>query len=81
MIMKVDLMDMQQKQLGSVELPKQFNEEVRSDLVQRAIMSLWNNPEQTQAMGKTGRENVETNFTMEIFARSLAWIFHKVANK
>nr|AJS12111.1 50S ribosomal protein L4P [uncultured archaeon] len=46
MIMKVDLMDMQQKQLGSVELPKQFNEEVRSDLVQRAIMSLWNNRRQ-----------------------------------
>ncbi|MBI5393071.1 50S ribosomal protein L4 [Candidatus Woesearchaeota archaeon] len=37
---------MQQKQLGLVELPKQFSEEIRFDLVQRAIMSLWNNKRQ-----------------------------------
>ncbi len=44
--MKLQIVDLQQKEIAKIELPVQFKEEVRLDLVQRAIMSLWNNKRQ-----------------------------------
>src|SRR3989338_5559657 len=49
--------------------------------LKEAIMSLWNDPSRAKTMGKAGRENVKTHFTMEIFARKLAEIFYEVAEK
>ena len=49
--------------------------------LREAILSLWNDPKRVQMMGEAGRKNVKSRFTMEIFARKLAEIFHEVATK
>ena len=49
--------------------------------LREAIMRLWNNSEKAKIMGETARNKVGSQFTMEIFSRKLAEIFHKVAIK
>ena len=39
--MKVDVLDLQGKKVKSVELPIQFNEDYRPDIIKRAIHALW----------------------------------------
>ena len=38
--MKVDVLDITNKKVGEVNLPKQFNEDVRLDLISRAVLAL-----------------------------------------
>ena len=49
--------------------------------LKEAIMSLWNDPQRVKTMGEAGRRRVENYFTMEIFSRNLAQIFHKVSDE
>ncbi len=46
-----------------------------------AIMTLWNNPIAATAMGIAGKNKVRNQFTMEIFSRKLAEIFHEVVRR
>lgn len=47
----------------------------------KAIQTLWNDPQKAKMMGEVARENVENHFTMEIFSRKLAEIFREVATR
>ncbi|MBI2065658.1 MAG: glycosyltransferase family 4 protein [Candidatus Zambryskibacteria bacterium] len=49
--------------------------------LKEAINMLWNDPQKAKVMGEAGRRKVINQFTMEIFARKLAEIFHKIAAK
>lgn len=49
--------------------------------LRNAIMFLWNNPAEAKAMGEAGREKIRNHFTMEIFSRKLAGIFHEMAER
>lgn len=49
--------------------------------LKEAIISLWNDPQKAKTMGEAGRHMVESQFTMEIFSRKLAEIFHEMATK
>ncbi len=46
----------------------------------RAINTLWYNPEQANKMGQAGQENVKRQFTMDIFSKKLAEVFKIVVN-
>lgn len=47
----------------------------------KAIMFLWDNPAEAKAMGEASREKIRNQFTMEIFSRKLAGIFHEMAGR
>lgn len=49
--------------------------------LREAIMTLWNDPNKAKMMGEAARDKVRNQFTMEIFSRRLAKIFHEVATK
>mgnify|MGYP001574646349 CR=1 FL=1 len=49
--------------------------------LREGIMTLWNDQQKTKMMGESGRNKIRTQFTMEIFSKKLAEIFHEVATK
>jgi len=49
--------------------------------LKKAIISLWNNPQEAKTMGEASQCHIKNNFTTEIFSKKLANIFHKIANK
>ncbi|MEK6904443.1 MAG: 50S ribosomal protein L4 [Nanoarchaeota archaeon] len=61
--MKADLFDVDGKKLRTIELPEQFNEEVRSDLIQRAVLAIQANSRQPYgAFPQAGmRQSVEVS--------------------
>lgn len=42
-LMKAEIVDLQGKKTGDIELPKVFDEPVRADLIKRAVVAAWNN--------------------------------------
>ena len=44
--MKLDILDISKKKIGEVKLPMQFDEEVRADLIKRAVLALQSNKRQ-----------------------------------
>jgi len=44
--MKLDILDISNKKIGEINLPKQFSEEVRTDLISRAVLALHSNKRQ-----------------------------------
>ncbi|MBT4732730.1 glycosyltransferase family 4 protein [bacterium] len=49
--------------------------------LREAIMLLWDNPGKAKAVGDVAQQQVRDNFTMEIFSKKLAKIFHEVSAK
>lgn len=49
--------------------------------LKEAIKTLWNDPQKVKILGEAARNKVRNQFTMEIFSRQLAEIFHKVADE
>ena len=54
--MKVDILDVSKNKVGEIDLPTQFNEEVRIDLVKRAVLALQSNKRRSYgAMKEAGK--------------------------
>ena len=54
--MKLDILDASKNKVGEIELPLQFNEEIRADLVNRAILAVHSsNKSPYGAMPKAGK--------------------------
>lgn len=54
--MKLDILDISKKKVGEVDLPMQFNEEVRPDLIKRAVLAIQSGKRQAYgAMPEAGK--------------------------
>ncbi len=49
------------------------------EALREAIMTLWNDPEKANAMGKAAQEKIKKELTIEIFSAKIAQIFKEVA--
>ena len=59
--MKLNILDTSKNKTGEISLPVQFNEEVRSDLISRAVLSLQSNRRQAYgAMPEAGKRYSST---------------------
>ena len=59
--MKLDILDISRNKIGEINLPRQFEEEIRIDLIKRAVLALQSNERQPYgAMKEAGKRSSST---------------------